>query len=368
MKKRILSIALALALCIGLAIPALAADIKLENPTTVTISIPEVPGLSFTLENVYDVYAFEAGRVEDGAEGYSEEWVPEYKFFFPNHGTVSFNQEITADVGGSALRDGYPEIFGGLRTIEKGEKIEFNGGDASWDAPEGKEFINAVIVHLDDVRIEFIQDYSGSYTLFESVNAGNEIAKPISELVADETTDETTEEVTPETPSSWAIEFVTGAIEAGLVPETLQAKYTTATTRAEFCALAVALYETVAGEEIAERATFEDTTDVNVEKMAALGVVNGTGNGNFSPDSDLTREQAATMLARLAAAMEQPLEEAAPTFDDSESVSSWASDAVGQVQAAGIMSGTGDNKFSPAGAYTREQSIITIMRLFDIVK
>jgi hypothetical protein len=32
------------------------------------------------------------------------------------------------------------------------------------------------------------------------------------------------------------------------------------------------------------------------------------------------------------------------------------------------MSGVGDNKFAPADDYTREQSIFTMMRLFDLVK
>ena len=169
-------------------------------------------------------------------------------------------------------------------------------------------------------------------------------------------------------PSSWAVEQVNEAIEAGLVPESLQSQYTQTATRAEFCALAVELFETVKGEEITERATFNDTDDVNVEKMAALGVVNGTGDGNFTPEGALNREQAATMLARLAAAVGKPLAAAEPTFADSDSISDWAAGAVGQVQAAGIMDGTGNNTFSPAVEYSREQSILTILRLFEIVK
>lgn len=74
------------------------------------------------------------------------------------------------------------------------------------------------------------------------------------------------------------------------------------------------------------------------------------------------------MLARLADTMNKPLTALAPTFADNGSISSWASDSVGRMQATGIMGGVGDNTFSPSTDYTREQSIITIMRLFDIVK
>ena len=32
------------------------------------------------------------------------------------------------------------------------------------------------------------------------------------------------------------------------------------------------------------------------------------------------------------------------------------------------MSGVGNNTFDPQGTYTREQSIVTVLRLFDVVK
>ena len=184
------------------------------------------------------------------------------------------------------------------------------------------------------------------------------------------TGDGTTTPVQPEsnTPSAWAEEQVNTAISNGIVPETLQSEYTQATTRAEFCALAVDLYETVKGTEITERATFTDTTDLNVQKMAGLGVVNGVGGGRFDANGTLTREQAATMLSRLAEAMGKPLTAQAPTFADNASISSWAADAVGQMQGSGVMGGVGNNTFSPQGSYTREQSIVTMLRLYEIVK
>jgi len=101
--------------------------------------------------------------------------------------------------------------------------------------------------------------------------------------------------------------------------------------------------------------------------MGYLEVVGGVGEGNFAPDTGLTRQEAAVMLARLANAIGQPLPPSAPTFADNAAISSWATDAVGQMQAAGIMGGTGNNNFSPQGDYTREQSIITILRLFEML-
>jgi len=41
---------------------------------------------------------------------------------------------------------------------------------------------------------------------------------------------------------------------------------------------------------------------------------------------------------------------------------------VGLVQGSGIMGGVGDNRFDPQGEYTREQSILTMLRLYKLAK
>ncbi|MDR2167990.1 MAG: S-layer homology domain-containing protein [Clostridiales bacterium] len=168
-------------------------------------------------------------------------------------------------------------------------------------------------------------------------------------------------------PSAWAQEGVGRAISLWLVPQSLQSDYTQAITRAEFAALAVSLYERVMWE-IGGRVAFTDTLDENVQKAAYLGIVTGVGGGRFDPDAPLTREQAAVMLSRLANAIFQPLAMQPPTFADNAAISSWAVEAVGQVQSGGIMGDTGNNQFSPQGIYTREQSIITILRIFDLTR
>lgn len=179
----------------------------------------------------------------------------------------------------------------------------------------------------------------------------------------------TTEDTAPNlnTASAWAHDGINGAFELGLIPQSLQSSYTANTTRAEFSALAVALYETVTGRVITGRMQFNDTTDINVQKMGYLGVVTGVGGGNFAPNDTITREQAAVMIARLANAIGQPLPLASATFSDNADISSWAIEGVGQVQGVGIMGGVGNNIFDPRGMYTREQSIITMLRLFDLL-
>ena len=167
-------------------------------------------------------------------------------------------------------------------------------------------------------------------------------------------------------PSSWAAGEVNAALESNFVPVPLQSKYTQATTRAEFCALAVKLYETV-NIVIWGRRTFNDTDDVNVQKAAAIGIVSGVGGNRFAPNDLITREQAAAMLARLADTIGRPLPKMAASFSDNSRVSTWAIESVGQMQAAGIMQGVDVDIFAPEDLYTREQSIVTIMRMYNLM-
>ena len=166
-------------------------------------------------------------------------------------------------------------------------------------------------------------------------------------------------------PSSWAAEEVNRAISLNLVPRSLQGSYTQPATRANFCAVAVNVYESIIREEIIERAEFRDTNDINIQKMGGLGIVAGVGNNNFAPNSPITREQAAVIIARMMYDLGISFEGSSPTFADNGNISSWAVEATAQVQAAGIMTGS-NNMFMPKDTYTIEQSIITLLRLYDL--
>ena len=170
------------------------------------------------------------------------------------------------------------------------------------------------------------------------------------------------------TASNWARGDISTATALGLVPQNLQNNYTSNITRAEFAALAVALYEAVTGQEIAGRVTFNDTNDINVQKAAYIGIIAGVGGNRFNPAGTLNREQAAVLIYRLVETISTPLPAARPVFSDNARISTWAFQGVGAVQASGIMGGTGHGNFSPRGTFTREQSIITMLRLYEYLE
>ena len=361
MKKRIISMALTFLLCLSLfPVAALAAEDE------VTIKIPGCDA-TFTLESAGPEY------------GVIEGDVTEYIFALPGeNGKMSCDTRALASLYGQFTGDDPRDsnAGGGDPVFEADWSYGYN-----FAGTPGKGITIVSVFVLADgsladteilpeyvCKITFFMGYPISYgygapvQLPENLISAAAELHPLSGLFTDA--------VPPiaETPSAWALEAVDRAIAAGLLPEALQSKYTTATTRAEFCALAVALYENVVGSEISGRMEFDDTSDVNVQKMASLEVVNGIGDNKFGPENKLTREQAATMLSRLANAIGKPLAAQAPAFNDNSAISSWAFGAAGQMQTTGIMGGVGDNTFAPQADYTREQSIATMMRLFDIVK
>ena len=181
-----------------------------------------------------------------------------------------------------------------------------------------------------------------------------------------------------DTPSSWAASKVNEAISYGLIPEEVQGNYQAPITRLDFAILMEELcndhhgkgsYQIYPGyDQDKFDEGFTDTDEWAVKRMYAAWVMNGTGDGKFSPNATLTREMAATIINNFANFVSSPLPAGSVTFADSGSISSWAKDAVGKVTAAGIMNGVGNNLFDPQGTITREQAILTAFQAYQYVK
>jgi hypothetical protein len=192
---------------------------------------------------------------------------------------------------------------------------------------------------------------------------------------------------TPDMPTEkdvavWALPEVTSAITNNLVPTNLQNQYYSDITRADFASLAVAAVEVITGKDIKEvvlsetgkslytyigENPFIDTSSSDIIAAYALGLVNGTGNNRYNPYASIIRQDAATLLMRLASFFDQEGGTDAAAFDDSTNISSYATAGVNYVCSLGIMNGTGDNKFSPRDTYTRQQAFVTMSRIFKVI-
>ncbi|MEA4986546.1 MAG: S-layer homology domain-containing protein, partial [Anaerovorax sp.] len=94
-----------------------------------------------------------------------------------------------------------------------------------------------------------------------------------------------------------------------------------------------------------------------VEWASKNGIVNGIGDGKFAPEQSITREQMAVIMANYAKAIGFELSKvhAENIFADSAKISSYAKDAVKAMQMAGVLAGKNGNKFDPQGTATRAE-------------
>ena len=183
-------------------------------------------------------------------------------------------------------------------------------------------------------------------------------------------------------PSSWAAEEITEAARLALIPEDLTDFYQQPITRMEFCRLTMQTLRQATGmtnEELVERfrlpgdlTTFSDCTDPDVLAAAAIGAVYGPGDGTFHPGDLISRQDAAVLLMQAAAAVDIPLQGGSGLFyRDMDTISAYALAAVNWVSTARdgvssktVMAGVGDGRFDPMGTYTREQAVLTLLRMF----
>ena len=94
-------------------------------------------------------------------------------------------------------------------------------------------------------------------------------------------------------------------------------------------------------------------------------ITNGTSQTTFGPTEKVTREQLAVMLSAYVKVQGKTLPAANETaaYADDASISSWAKDAVAQMQTSGIMTGKENNQFDPVGAVTRAELAVVMQRI-----
>ncbi len=96
---------------------------------------------------------------------------------------------------------------------------------------------------------------------------------------------------------------------------------------------------------------------------SANQIVSGTGNGNFSPNALISRQQLAAILYRYAAYKNYDTSASTDIsrYADASAVSGYAQDAMRWAVGAGIISGS-DGQLMPSGSATRAQAAAMLMR------
>ena len=174
-----------------------------------------------------------------------------------------------------------------------------------------------------------------------------------------------------EEPAFWASEAAGYLKNYQLIPDELFSDYDTPVRRDEFAAVLMGIYN----EACQNYYTFPYYPDrftdsvssryaAEIKKANIMGIINGTSETTFSPDSNITREDTATLIFRLIKLM-YPQE--ASTSDkiiaDREQISDYALASVEFCMNSGIMNGTGGDMFSPKGLLTRQEAMVLMYNI-----
>lgn len=171
-------------------------------------------------------------------------------------------------------------------------------------------------------------------------------------------------------PSEWAQEDVEKAIENGLVPSFNQINYKGKINRLEVCQLVDNFLnkKNLINNNSADN-PFSDTTDKAIINLFHLGVINGKSDSEFCPYDMITREEFAKILSNTYhyVKSDTTLDSNKISYKDQDKVSDWAVDSVNDMTSLGIFNGNEHNEFEPQKSIIKEEVIVTLLRLANVL-
>ena len=165
--------------------------------------------------------------------------------------------------------------------------------------------------------------------------------------------------------NAWYKDAVQYAYDNGLMTGTSETEFApeATTTRAMIVSI-LARLENVTSAEAAGFAdvSADDWYATTVNWAASAGVVSGTGDGNFSPNAAITREQLAAMLMNYSAWKGEDVSARADLSTYSDQPSTWATETMSWAVAEGLSSGVTADQLQPQASATRAQVAAILQR------
>ena len=166
-------------------------------------------------------------------------------------------------------------------------------------------------------------------------------------------------------PNAWYKDAVQYAYDHGLM--TGVSAYEFAPEQTTTRAMIVSILARLENVTSAEDAGFADVSAddwyaIAVNWAASAGVVSGTGDGNFSPNAAITREQLAAMLMNYSAWKGEDVSARADLSAYSDQPSTWAAETMQWAVAEGLISGVTADQLQPQGNATRAQVAAILQR------
>ena len=165
-------------------------------------------------------------------------------------------------------------------------------------------------------------------------------------------------------PNAWCKDAVQYAYAGGLMTGVSADAFAPEQTTTR--AMIVSILARLEGVTSAQAAGFADVSDewyaTAVNWAASAGVVSGTGDGNFSPNAAITREQLAAMLMNYSAWKGEDVSARADLSAYSDQPSTWAEETMSWAVAEGLISGVTNTELQPQGNATRAQVAAILQR------
>ena len=384
MKKRLLAVFLALALCVGLTVPAFAAGTK-------KVVEDQAHGVKITMNGFLRV---ETRRYNCGV------WYNEFEERLSGT-TPEFTIYVVADNSTVTVEALPGRKYADPSFVEATKDLKDRPGITSEDPGYAvyKAFSENKSQYAYELRYAFDWDPEGPW-FQDAVMPPWPLEKAVTYTVSPSSDDYFSlsasydvfwlcesdyNKLVPATvqASSWARAAVAQAYNAGIMhfsPYILDC--TQGMTRADFAAVTVWLYAAAMGKSSWELdvekdhpftdATWEDTMlDEEIGMAYNLGFIKGSNSAGtlFSPKATLTRQEAAAMLGRVYTKLGGTIPAVSNTsFADDGNVAGWAKSEVAFMSGKGIVKGVGDNQFAPTRTLSIQEAVIMANRMLETLK
>ena len=166
-------------------------------------------------------------------------------------------------------------------------------------------------------------------------------------------------------PNAWYKDAVQYAYDNGLMTGVSDTEFApeATTTRAMIVSILARLENVTSAEDAGfADVSADDWYATAVNWAASAGVVSGTGDGNFSPNAAITREQLAAMLMNYSAWKGEDVSARADLSTYSDQPSTWAEETMSWAVAEGLINGVTADQLQPQGNATRAQVAAILQR------
>ena len=384
MKKRLLAVFLALALCVGLTVPAFAAGTK-------KVVEDQAHGVKITMNGFLRV---ETRRYNCGV------WYNEFEERLSGT-TPEFTIYVVADNSTVTVEALPGRKYADPSFVEATKDLKDRPGITSEDPGYAvyKAFSENKSQYAYELRYAFDWDPEGPW-FQDAVMPPWPLEKAVTYTVSPSSDDNFSLSASYDVfwlcesdynklvsatvqASSWARTEVAQAYSAGIMhfsPYILDC--TQGMTRADFAAVTVRLYAAALGKSYWDLdvkkdhpftdATWEDTMlDEEIGMAYHLGFIKGSNSAGtlFNPKGTLTRQEAAVMLGRVFTKLGGTIPTVSNTaFADDGDVAGWAKSEVAFMSGKDIVKGVGGNQFAPSKALSIQEAVIMANRMLETLK